>query len=74
MKRVLYFLSNNYKAIIKALIVLIVAMCAYGLALYKATEVRGYLAVGGEIFVPLAIFFAAYAFEIFCETDEDAEE
>lgn len=52
------FLKQNYKAIIKAVLTLTVAAIAYVLAHKAGTEMRGYEAIGGEIFVPLFIIFA----------------
>lgn len=58
------FLKQNYKAIIKAALILTAAIVAYILAHKAGTAERGYEAIGGEIFIPFLIIFAEDIWEI----------
>ena len=58
MKKVLKFIVHNRKNIVKTLAIVGVAVIAYELAHKAGTAERGYEAIGGEIFIPLLIFFA----------------
>lgn len=51
MKKFLKFLKENYKPILKGLILACVLICGYEVLHNIATEQRGYNAIGGEIFV-----------------------
>ena len=58
------FLKKNYKGIIKAVLILTLALIAYVIAHKAGTAERGYEAMGGEIFIPFLIIFAEDIFEI----------
>lgn len=52
------FFIHNRKQIVKAIVKLVIAVIAYELAHKAGTAMRGYEAIGGEIFVPLLVLFA----------------
>ena len=58
------FLKKNYKGIIKAVLILTLALIAYVIAHKAGTAERGYEAMGGEIFIPFLIIFAEDIWEI----------
>jgi drug/metabolite transporter superfamily protein YnfA len=64
MKRFLKVLKRNAKPILKATLILALAIIAYILAHKAGTAERGYEAVGGEMFVPFLIIFAEDIWEI----------
>lgn len=69
------FLKRNYKGVIKAVLILILALIAYVIAHKAGTAERGYEALGGEIFIPFLIIFAKDIWKIikepFCARKEN---
>ena len=58
MKKAIRFIKHNHKAILKSVLVAAAAVIAFEMAHNYATMNRGYVAYGGEIFLPMLIIFA----------------
>ena len=58
MKKIKLFFKQNRKEIRNAVLLVVSAAIVYQLAHNAATVERGYVAYGGEIFIPFLIIFA----------------
>lgn len=58
MKKAIRFFKHNRKAIINSVLVGLLAVAVFDMAHNYATVDRGYVAYGGEVFIPFLIIFA----------------
>ena len=58
MRKFLKLIVHNRKAIVKTLVIGTLAVVVYAVAHEIATMMRGYEAIGGEVFLPLLVVLA----------------
>ena len=68
MKKLISYVIHNRKTICEKIALFILALIAYELAHNAGTAERGYEAIGGEIFIPVLVFFAPQIFDTIKET------
>ena len=62
------FFKHNRKAIIKSVLLGLAAVVAFEVGHNVATMERGYVAYGGELFIPFVIIFASSAWAMIKES------
>ncbi len=67
MKKAIRYIKRNSWAIFKSVLLAMAAVVAFKMAHNYATMDRGYIAYGGEIFIPLFIIFGKQIWEIIKE-------